>query len=526
MSSSIEARLDMLEKQVGELTGLARSADFDTAWIIWCGILVFFMQVGFAMLEVGSISPKNTKAVLIKNLTDAALGAICWWTLGHGFAYGADQWGFVGTSEFLLNVSQFDDDVQGRKFAEWFFQWAFAATAATVVSGAVAERVKIVAYVQLSIFISLFIYPFVVHWAWSDGGWASPFRCLHAHASDEYQQCVSEARPLLFSCGSADFAGAGVVHMTGGVSAVVAAAVIKARSGRFRGDGSVYRLPQQSPALQTLGALILWVGWYGFNGGSIGSISNGRSALVAKAVANTTIAAASSVLSMGILVKTLHKKFDSAHLNNGILSGLVAISASGPLVEAEGAFIVGMFASAFYLLGVWFLFRFKIDDVVQAAPVHFGCGMWGLISSGLLSTRENYRAVYTFGLFAQPERADKCCGLFYGCGWRLLGANLLLCLAIVPWVAGLCFLAMMAIKASVGLRVPLHVEEMGMDKSRHQRTKGNMALRRAIRSASAKGGKGSSAVSQRPSFKFSHPTSPNAAGGHLNHWRDEISQAR
>ncbi|CAM9176237.1 unnamed protein product [Sphacelaria rigidula] len=340
---------------------------------------------------------------------------------------------------------------------------------------------------------------------------------------------MADARLLLLSCGSADFAGAGVVHMTGGICALVTAKVIKARNGRFRSDGTVYRLPQQSPALQTLGALILWVGWYGFNGGSVGSISNGRSVLVAKAVVNTTIAAASSVLSMGISVKAMHKKFDSAHLNNGILSGLVAISASGPLVEVEGAFVIGVFASAFYMLGTWLLVRLKIDDVVQASPVHFGCGVWGLMASGLLSTKENYRGVYNYGVFFDRGREDTCCGLFYGCGWNLLGANMLFCAAVIPWVGGLSLLAVFCIKATVGLRVPLHVEEIGMDKSRHQRSKGNVALRRAMRSASAKVDKESAMASKRSSFKSSTITSPSrapSAGQQLLHWRDGISQRR
>lgn len=198
-----------------------------------------------------------------------------------------------------------------------------------------------------------------------------------------------------------------------GICALVGAKMVGPRTGRFRPNGTLSRMAQQSPALQTLGALILWVGWYGFNGGSVGSVAGGRTALVASSVVNTTIAAAASVLCTGLWLKIIYKKFDSSHLNNGILSGLVAISGTGPLVEPEGAFIVGVVASGFYMLGVEGLKRFKIDDVVQASAVHFMCGVWGLISAALLTTKERYRDVYSYGIFTDPGREDECCGREY-----------------------------------------------------------------------------------------------------------------
>eukprot|EP00752_Nemacystus_decipiens_P003798 g3494.t1 len=515
----LEDRLVALEAQAGQL---ANAADLDTAWIIWCGILVFFMQVGFSMLEVGSISPKNTKAVLIKNLTDAALGAICWWTLGHGFAYGADAGGFIGTDSFAFSAETVTDEQKGFAIAQWFFQWAFAATAATVVSGAVAERIKIVAYVQFSVLIIFFIYPLVVHWAWSTGGWASPHRCENTSTAEEYQLCREESRALLLGCGVSDFAGAGVVHMTGGICALVGAKMLGPRTGRFRPNGTLGRMSQQSPALQTLGALILWVGWYGFNGGSVGSVAGGRTALVGSAVVNTTIAAAACVICTGLWLKAIYKKFDSSHLNNGILSGLVAISATGPLVEPEGAFIVGVVGSGFYLLGVEGLKWFRIDDVVQASAVHFMCGVWGVISAALLTTKERYRDVYSYDIFSDPGREDECCGLLYGCSGRLFGANLIFIVVITAWVAGMSFLALSVIRYFVGLRVPMDVEEMGMDKSRHPRNKSSTALRRALRSAAGKDDRSSTASSHRPSFKSSHTGSPRnfASRTTLAHWKD------
>ncbi|CAB1120017.1 unnamed protein product [Ectocarpus sp. CCAP 1310/34] len=519
-AAELEDRLAYLESLTD---GLASAQDLDTAWIIWCGILVFLMQVGFSMLEVGSISPKNTKAVLIKNLTDAALGAICWWTLGHGFAYGNDVGGFIGTDSFAFSGNAtHQEDGQGAEIAQWFFEWAFAATAATVVSGAVAERIKIAAYVQLSVLITFLIYPVVVHWVWSEGGWASPRRCEDTTTAVDYQLCREESRGLLLGCGATDFAGAGVVHMTGGMCALVAAKIVGPRTKRFR-NGIPNRMPQQSPALQTLGVLILWVGWYGFNGGSVGSVSNGRSHLVAAAMVNTTISAAASVLSVGLWLKIAYKKVDSGHLNNGILSGLVAISASGSLVQPEGAFIIGAVASAFYMLGTEGLKWFRIDDVVQASAVHLMCGAWGLVSVGLFSTGSRYQDVYSYGIFSDPERDEQCCGLLYGCGGKVLAANVILILSISGWVAALAFLGLLVIKKSVGLRVPLVVEEMGMDKSRHTRSNRNStALRRALRSAAGKDDRSTAASSHRPSFK----SAPVAASPRtlapvtLSHWKE------
>ncbi|CAN0291364.1 unnamed protein product [Ectocarpus sp. 6 AP-2014] len=457
-AAELEDRLAYLESRAD---GLASAQDLDTAWIIWCGILVFLMQVGFSMLEVGSISPKNTKAVLIKNLTDAALGAICWWTLGHGFAYGKDVAGFIGTDSFAFSSdATYQDNGQGVEIAEWFFEWAFAATAATVVSGAVAERIKIAAYVQLSVLVTFLIYPVVVHWAWSEGGWASPHRCEDTTTAADYQLCREESRALLLGCGATDFAGARVVHMTGGMCALVAAKIVGPRTKRFR-NGIPNRMPQQSPAL--------------------------------------------------------------GHLNNGILSGLVAISASGSLVQPEGAFIVGAVASAFYMLGTEGLKWCRIDDVVQASAVHLVCGAWGLVSVGLFSTRSRYQDFYSYGIFSDPERDEECCGLLYGCGGKVLAANVIFMLSISGWVAALACLGLLVIKKSVGLRVPLGVEEMGMDKSRHTRSNRNsIALRRALRSAAGKDDRSTAASSHRPSFK----SAPIAASPRtlapvtLSHWKD------
>ncbi|CAM9187200.1 unnamed protein product, partial [Discosporangium mesarthrocarpum] len=254
MSEDLEARVAALEGALNVFPATyADAADVDVAWVLLSAILVFFMQVGFAMLEVGSVSPKNTKAVLIKNIGDASMGALTWWLLGYGLAYGTDSGGFIGSDNFALRGKIFqppghDSYFAGMKYGEWVFNWAFAATSVTIVSGAIAERVKIVGYVIYAIVLTSFIYPVVVHWTWHEDGWASPYRS----GGEEGQL------PLFSGCGAADFAGSGVVHMVGGAAALVATIVTKARMNRFRPDGTVNRLPQQSPALQTLGTLILW----------------------------------------------------------------------------------------------------------------------------------------------------------------------------------------------------------------------------------------------------------------------------
>ncbi|CAM9640531.1 unnamed protein product [Discosporangium mesarthrocarpum] len=240
--------------------------------------------------------------------------------------------------------------------------------------------------------------------------------------------------------------------------------MIRPRSERFRTDGGVNKLPQQSPALQTLGVLILWVGWYGFNAGSMGAVSRGRSSVAAHSMVTTTISAGASALTQAALAKNIHKKIDSTQINNGILAGLVAITACGPLVEPEGAFVVGVVASLVLFLGSALLLRFKIDDVVNASPVHFMCGMWGMIAASLFATKPYYTFVYSADIFQDQERQDQCCGAFYGCGAKLLGANVVVIIAICLWTGIFSCLTLFIIKHTIGLRVPLSVEVMGMDR--------------------------------------------------------------
>ena len=419
--------------------------DLDTFWLMFGAILVFFMQCGFAMLEVGSVSKKNTKNILIKNIGDAAIGAICWWLLGFGFAFGETSGGFIGTDEFALKGDSFKSEdgtlTNGKQYAFWFFQYAFCAVASTIVSGTVSERTSLNAYVIYTVVLTSFVYPVVVHWGWA-GGWTSSF-----------------IENRLFGCGLLDFAGSGVVHMTGGIAALCGSYVVGPRIGRFNQDGSVNNLPQQSPVYQTLGTLILWMGWYGFNGVSTLAIV-GASSVAAKTMVTTTISAASAGLA-SVVISRFDKSFwDFGSAMNGVLAGLVGITAGCSTVEPEGAFVIGIISSLVYIYSSKMLLKFGIDDVVDAIPIHMFCGIWGVVASGLFATKDNYAVVY----YGEP---DKCSGLFYGGNGSTLLANVVFILAVLAWVGTTCMALFVGINKIFGMRVDEESEKMGMDASKH-----------------------------------------------------------
>jgi Amt family ammonium transporter len=403
------------------------------------------------MLEVGMVNVKNTKNILIKNLFDASIGSICWWALGFGLASGTSSGFFIGTDGF-----GFVDGSTDTK-AGWFFQWAFAATAATIVSGAVAERVTFGCYIAYSVVLTSFIYPVVVHWGWN-GGWGGAWR------TDD----------LLFGCGVTDFAGSGVVHLCGAVAALVGAIVVGPRIGRF--DEGI-KLPQQSVIFQTLGTLILWMGWYGFNGCStlmlagyssddtaqLGGTAFDFSGVAAHTMVTTTLAAAAGCLTTTALNMMMSPEnvIDISAANNGILAGLVSITAGCSTVEPVGAFFIGIIGAFFYTAGVVFLEKMKIDDVVGAVPVHGFCGIWGVIAPGLFASSKQYANAY------YSSRADKCAGIFYGGDGSSLGANAVFILAVIAWSGVMSTILFLGCKYTIGVRVSREVEEAGMDDSKH-----------------------------------------------------------
>jgi len=427
--------------------------ELDTLWLIIGTVLVFLMQTGFAMLEVGSVNTKNTRNILLKNILDAAIGGIVWWLLGFGLAMGDAPSRFIGKDHFGLALSDFDLSAAGGYiYATWIFQWAFAATTATIVSGAVAERCTLTAYLVYSVCLIGFVYPVVVQMGWGGNGAFSPW--LGSDDKNDY----------FMGCGVIDFAGSGVVHMTGGVAALVGAALLGPRRSFVEGTTST---PVYGPVFQTFGTLILWFGWYGFNGGStLGIVGYGN--LAAKTMVTTTISAASGAVMTLILGSVLDSKaagkavIKLEYANNGVLAGLVGITSVCATVEPYGAFFVGSGAAPVYIFSSRLLKKLGIDDVVDAIPVHGFCGAYGLLSAGLWTTPHNYMSAY--GIYDGAE--DTCKGLFYGGGTQLV-ANFVFMLFILVWTGTWSLVIFGGLRATALLRVSEEVEDEGMDSSEH-----------------------------------------------------------
>lgn len=426
-------------------------------FLLFAGALVFLMQSGFAMLCAGSVRQKNVKNIMLKNLLDACGGAIGFWTIGFAFAYdnnSSDDTSFIGDANFFIR-----DWSSGGDYIGFFFQFAFAATAATIVAGTVAERCKMQAYLCYSVFLTGFVYPVVVRSIWSGSGFLTAF-------TDEPFRGV----------GVVDFAGSGVVHMTGGATALVAATVLGPRKGRFYDeDGNPLETPAQfaahSVALQILGTFILWFGWYGFNPGSALAIDNsGSAATAALCAVTTTLAAASgcvtamftdTMIEMG---KTGEASYDLTMAMNGALGGLVGITAGCSVVTPWASVLIGIVAGWVYVGFSKFLIAMKIDDAVDAIPVHFANGAWGVIAVGLFAEEE---AMGVAGYNTEHL------GLFYSWGKSSWDSNLLLCqIASIAWICGWVFFIMtpffLVLNAMGMFRVDPLEEEVGLDISHHR----------------------------------------------------------
>eukprot|EP00947_MAST-08B_sp_MAST-8B-sp1_P001179 g1179.t1 len=351
----------------------------DQHWTLMAGMLVFFMQAGFGMLEAGTVRAKNQQNILVKNVVDAAVGGIAFWGFGYAFAFGNGN-DFIGATDFFLATSKSvnsGDDLPwlADGFTHWFFQWAFAATASTIVSGAVAERTQFVGYLFYTFFITLFVYPVVVHWGWTSAGWLAQRNFI-------------------------DFAGSGIVHMTGGTAALVGAIAVGPRIGRFKPGtkmccGAVDPENQRefkpsSTLMQALGTLILWFGWYGFNPGSTTAIHGDGYKTASLAAINTTLAPAAAILTvvtlmmlMGICKKPM--VIDLGTILNCALGGLVAITAGCANMRPWAAVLTGIVSVPIYLGSSKALKMLKIDDVLDASPVHCFCGMWGCLAIGIVA---------------------------------------------------------------------------------------------------------------------------------------------
>jgi len=445
MNATVEellARLEQLEARVDEHS-LFPGASADVLFLLVASLNVFFMQCGFGMLEAGSVTSRSTQAILLKNLLDACLSAFIWWVMGHGIAFDGTN-DFIGTagsdmsSFFLSGYGSGPDSGYHRVF--WWFQWTFAAAAGTIVSGAVAERAQLLAYLAYTFILTAVIYPIIVHWCWSEAGWLST---KNGHV-DSGGNFTSDA----VLDGVIDFAGSGVVHLTGGTAGFFGALIIGPRHGRFEVvyDGSKpprrgrpLQLPGHAPVLQALGTFILWLGWYGFNAGSQLRIATpGASEVIGRIVVNTTLSAAGSGL-VSLAIATLGQwrrgtvNYEVPAICNGILAGLVSITAGCATVHPWAALVIGMIGGLVYRgCSHCVLHKLKVDDPLDSSSVHGACGAWGVIAAALLTTEE----------FAAAAGYQRRAGLFYG-GGKLLGAALLQMVCILAWSgtnAGLVFL--------------------------------------------------------------------------------------
>jgi Amt family ammonium transporter len=408
----------------------------DSAWLMVTAFMVFFMQAGFAMVEAGFVRAKNTTNILMKNVLDCAVGGIAFWAIGFPLAFGLsgeDAPGLFGDGNFFL--TGYDG------YAFWIFQFAFAATAATIVSGAMAERTKFSAYLAYTAFITALIYPIVVHWAWDANGWMSAFN------EDKFM-----------ANGYIDFAGSGVVHTVGGTAGLVGAILVGPRFGKFGRDGSINAIPGHSIGLACLGMFILWFGWYGFNPGSTLALSGGFADIAARVAVTTTLSAAAGAVTATLASKALTGKYDMGFVINGALGGLVGITAPCATVEPWAAVIIGSVAALIVMAGIRLLDQLRVDDPVGAVSVHAFAGIWGVLSVGLFTSKD---------LLGNAYGSTENYGLLLGGGAEQLAAQAIGIGSIVAWTAVTSGILFAAIRFTIGLRVDAAEELDGLDIGEH-----------------------------------------------------------
>ena len=401
------------------ITADAVQATLDNIWVLIAAVLVIFMQAGFALVEAGLTRAKNVANIMMKNLMDFAAGVLAFAVAGFAIAFGSGN-SFFGTSGWFLDPNHFADGYFGTLSLPTFFifQVAFAATAATIVSGAMAERTKFKSYFVYSFVITALIYPIVVHWLWG-GGWLSEL-----------------ATPMI------DFAGSTIVHSVGGWAALMGAIILGPRIGKYAKDGTPRAIPGHSIPFAILGVFILFVGWFGFNPGS----ELAADAAVGAIAVTTLIAGAAGAVFATFTVWIKTGAPDVAMAGNGTLAGLVAITAGTANVSNGGAAIIGALAGSLVVFSVFFIDRRKVDDPVGAISVHGVCGAFGTLMVGLLATDG---------------------GLFYGGGFDQLLTQVIGVAAVFVFVTITTGLLFLAIKATIGLRVPPEEEIEGLDVTEH-----------------------------------------------------------
>lgn len=391
--------------------------DLSMLWMLLSGILVFFMQAGFTLVESGMTRSKNAVNIAMKNLLDLCVGSLTFWIIGYTLMYGDTSNGWF----FFTGLFQGEG-------ADLFFQTMFAATAATIVSGAIAGRTKYSTYVIFSIAMTAFIYPISGGWEWN-GGWLN-----------------AEWMPAEFI----DFAGSSIVHSVGGWAALVAAILVGPRIGKFV-NGKVYEIPGHNQILATLGVFILWFGWFGFNGGSQLAWGGDDSIGASNVVMATNLAAAAGGLAALVTTWIWYGKPNLAQTLNGALAGLVSITAGCGNMTYIGAALAGLIGGIIVVFSIEFIEKkLKVDDAIGAVSVHGVVGVWGTLVIGLWGVD-----------------GDTGIGLFNGGGAAQLGAQAIGVVAYAVWAIALSWIVLFTLKKTIGLRVNKEVEEEGLDLSEH-----------------------------------------------------------
>ena len=390
-----------------------------TVWLGICCALIFLMQPGFALLEGGLVRAKNTINVVMKNFADVSVGALFFWAIGFGILFGENSTGFFGANGFFGSaVGSGGHSLSTSADLNLIYQMLFAATAATIVSGSLAERVSFVPYLIGAVLITTLIYPVFGSWAW--GG------------SDEHMG-------WLRGLGFHDAAGGTVVHAIGGWCALAGAIVLGPRLGRFgKKDGQVREVPGHNLPMFATGAFLLWVGWFGFNGGAAKTDLSD----LGQILLNTHLSAASACFSAIVVMKLRGMPIIMTRFINGGLGGLVAITAGCNVVEPQFAIVIGLTAGAIVVFGDTFLHRFRIDDVVGAVPVHAFCGVWGTLAVGLFSTGDLFNI-------------------------DLLVAQMIGVISSFVWGFGAAFTVFKTIDLTLGLRASTFHEQRGLDYTEH-----------------------------------------------------------
>ncbi|OPA79379.1 ammonium transporter [Paenibacillus selenitireducens] len=398
-------------------------------WTMLGAILVLFMQCGFIMLEAGSTRMKNAGHIAGKTIFTIGIVSIVFWAVGYALIFGSHGNGLIGWGDYFgFNVMDIPDGASVAPTVNFIFQLAFATISMSIAFGGFAERAKMSAYLIFAIVFSVVIYPVIAHWIWG-GGW------LAAH-------------------GKQDFAGSTVVHLTGAMAAMAATLLLKPRLGKYNKNGKPNNILGHNQVFTTLGVMILWVGWFGFNAGS--TITAGDGSFFGFVAINTQLGAAAGAVAAMLIAWLVTGKADISVMLNGALAGLVAITASCAFVESWAAIVIGLVAGILVFISMRFFERLRMDDPIYAMSAHGAAGVWGTLANGF---------------FATPELAAKVgvgkAGLFYGGGLEQLGVQALGVVVCAAFAFGVTYLVLYIMKVTIGIRVTEEEETIGLDMSEH-----------------------------------------------------------